>query len=124
MENCLTPELVLEQESRLYRAIRSGDIAELDQLLHDDLLFVLPDGRTVTKEEDLAAYRDGSLKVGELSPSLEKLNIIGDVAVVTLTKNLSGTFNDAPFELVYRYIRFWKKSDEGIKVVGGSATPI
>ncbi len=46
------------------------------------------------------------------------------MAVVTLTMKLTGKFDNMPFEGHYRYIRFWKKFDKGIKVVGGSGIAI
>lgn len=124
MNNKLTENSILEQENKLYRAIKDGDVTALDHLLHDKLLFILPSGETITKEIDLNTYRDGALKVDELLPETENLNIIDDMAVITLTMKLKGKFNEVPFEAGYRYIRFWKKFDDGIKVVGGSGMAI
>ena len=124
MDNKLTENSILEQENKLYSAIKDSDITALDQLLHDDLLFILPSGQTITKEIDLDTYRDGALKIDELLPEIENLNIIDDMAVITLTMKLKGKFNEMPFEANYRYIRFWKKFGDGIKVVGGSGRAI
>lgn len=124
MDNILTENGILEQENKLYSAIKDGNITALDELLHDDLLFILPSGETITKEQDLDTYRDGALKVDELLPEVEKLNIIGDMAVITLIIKLSGKFNGVPFQAGFRYIRFWKKFGDGIKVVGGSGRAI
>ncbi|ACU02424.1 MULTISPECIES: nuclear transport factor 2 family protein [Pedobacter] len=124
MDNKLTENSILEQENKLHSAIKNGNITALDQLLHDDLLFILPSGETITKEMDLNTYRNGALKVDELLPDIEKLNIIDDMAVITLSIKLSGKFNDVPFEASYRYIRVWKKFGDGIKVIGGSGIAI
>ncbi|TCC97224.1 nuclear transport factor 2 family protein [Pedobacter hiemivivus] len=124
MDNILTENGILEQENKLYSAIKDGNIIALDELLHDDLLFILPSGETITKEQDLDTYRDGALKVDELLPEVEKLNIIGDMAVITLIIKLCGKFNGVPFQAGFRYIRFWKKFGDGIKVVGGSGRAI
>ncbi len=101
MDNILTAYGILEQENRLYSAIKDGNVTELEHLLHNDLLFILPSGATITKEIDLATYRDGALKVDELLPEVEKLNIIDDMAVITLTMKLNGKFNGVPFEANY-----------------------
>lgn len=124
MDHKLTENYILEQENRLYSAIKDGNITELDQLLHEDLLFILPTGETITKEIDLATYRNGALKVDELLPEVESLNVIDDMAVITLKMKLNGKFNEVPFEANFRYIRFWKKFGDGIKVVGGSGIAI
>ena len=124
MDNILTEKDILEQENKLYSAIKEGNITLLDKLLHDDLLFIIPSGETITKEKDLDTYRKGALKVNELLPEVVNLNIIDDMAVITLIIKLSGKFNEVPFEASYRYIRFWKKFGDGVKVVGGSGIAI
>lgn len=124
MDNKITKEEIIEQENKLYKAIKQSDIEMLNELLHNDLLFILPNGEAITKEVDLKTYRDGLLKIDELHPNIENLNTIEDLAVITLTIELKGSFNNEPFEAKYRYIRFWKKFQNGIKVVGGSGIAI
>lgn len=70
------------------------------------------------------SHRNGSLEGEELHPEVEKLHIMDDMAVITLTMKLKGKFNDLPFEGKYRYIRFRKKLGDGIKVVGGSGIAV
>ncbi len=124
MDQILTAADILEQENKLYKAIKESNVSMLDELLHTDLLFIIPGGEVITKEMDLKAYRDGALKIEALEPEVENLNIIGNNAIIILTMKLKGTFNEVPFEAAYRYIRFWKKSGEGIKVIGGSGIAI
>ena len=120
MDKKITIDLVLEQENKLYRAIQDGNVSMLDELLHKDLLFIIPSGEVITKEIDLKTYQDGMLKIDELTPKTENLHIIDDVAVITLTMKLKGKYDDVAFEATYRYIRFWKKFDGGLRVIGGS----
>ena len=120
----ITKDEILNLENTLYEAIKNRDTEVLDILLHADLLFIIPSGQTVTKEMDLQTYREGNLKIEELIPEVEELNIIADLAVITLRIQLKGNYNNEPFEVKYKYIRFWKKFPEGIKVVGGSGAAI
>ncbi|MDR2284183.1 MAG: nuclear transport factor 2 family protein [Sphingobacterium sp.] len=120
----MTKAAILELENRLYTAIKESDLQALDELLHQDLLFMVPGGGVITKEIDLKTYRDGQLQVIELLPQIEDLHIIDDTAVITLTIEMKGNYNGQPFEAKYRYIRFWKHTSEGIKVIGGSGTQI
>lgn len=120
----MTKKEILDLENRLYNAIKESDIQTLDELLHHDLLFIAPSGDVITKEIDLKTYREGQLKIHELIPEVENLNIIDDMAAVTLTLELKGNYIGQPFEAKYRYIRFWKEFPEGIKVVGGSGIQI
>lgn len=120
----MTEKEILNLENRLYEAIKNSDVKELDELLHHDLLFIIPSGETITKEMDLETYRNGKLKIHELIPNVEELKIIDDLAVITLQMSLKGTYSDESFEAKYRYIRFWKECSDGIKVVGGSGISI
>lgn len=120
----VTKNEILNLENKLYEAMKNSNIEVLDNLLHADLLFVTPSGQTISKEMDLQTYREGNLKINELIPSVEELNIIDDLAIITLQMKLKGSYNNESFEANYRYIRFWKKFPEGIKVVGGSGIAI
>lgn len=120
----MTNNEILDLESRLYSAIKESNIKILDELLHHDLLFISPQGEIITKEMDLKTYQDGQLKINELIPEVENLNIINDTAVVTLTLALKGNYTGEAFEAKYRYIRFWKEFPEGIKVIGGSGIQV
>ncbi|WP_113661328.1 nuclear transport factor 2 family protein [Pedobacter nanyangensis] len=120
----MTKDEILNLEHRLYQAIKESDVQVLDELLHENLLFVSPGGDVVTKEIDLNTYRNGDLNINELTPTVENLNIIDDMAVITLTIALKGSYKEQPFGAKYRYIRFWKEFPSGIKVIGGSGTRI
>ncbi len=111
---------ILKREKLLYKAIKESDIELLDELLHDDLLFVIPSGEVITKEKDLQSYRDGRLKIIELIPNAETVHIINDVAVITLTMELRGNYDGQEFASTYRYFRCWQSFPTGIKVIGGS----
>jgi len=117
-------EDILKLENQLFEAMKSADIEALDNLLHNDLLFIIPSGEVINKEKDLESYRTGNLKIIELQPDVEHLNIIDDVAIINLKLKLNGSFSGDPFEAQFRYIRFWKEFEDGIKVIGGSGIAI
>lgn len=56
-----------EAERRLIKAMKQSNIADLNKLLHDDLLFVIPTGDTITKEMDLENYRSGHMQIDSLT---------------------------------------------------------
>ncbi|MDQ1143005.1 nuclear transport factor 2 family protein [Pedobacter agri] len=125
MNNILiTKNNILAHEELLYSAMKNGNINVLDELLHNDLLFIVPSGDVITKEIDLDTYREGKLKIIELFPEIENLNIISDTAVVTVVMEIKGEYDGEKFEAKYRYIRFWKQFDDGVKVIGGSGIAI
>jgi hypothetical protein len=42
-------EEIIESENKLIQGIKTSDIELLDKFLHDDLLFLAPNGQAVTK---------------------------------------------------------------------------
>jgi ketosteroid isomerase-like protein len=117
-------EAVVNAEIKLLNAIRNGDLEILESMLHDDLLFNLSDGNTITKEQDLNLYRSGKLKIHSLETADQLINIIGDTAVVTVTISLNGEFDCSIIQGVLRYIRVWKQFGESLKVIAGSCVAL
>lgn len=115
-------EAVVNAEIELLTAIKNADILTLESILHDDLLFNLPDGNTITKDFDLESYRSGKMKVEALEASDQIISIIQDSAVVAVTVSLKGFFGEYPIDGAYRYIRVWKQFDGELKVIAGSCT--
>lgn len=113
-------ETVVNAEIELLAAIKNSDVSALDKSLHDDLLFNLPTGQTITKEFDLNTYRSGKMKIDSLEASDQIINIISDTAVVAVTISLKGAFDNNPINGAFRYIRVWKQFDENLKVIAGS----
>ncbi|KAF2516348.1 nuclear transport factor 2 family protein [Flavobacterium zhairuonense] len=117
-------EAVVNAEIELLTAIKNADVSTLEKMLHDDLLFSLPDGNTITKNFDLDSYRSGKMQVESLEASDQIINIIGDTAVVAVTVSLRGVYDNTPINGVLKYIRVWKRFDEGLKVIAGSCVPL
>ncbi|REH00062.1 nuclear transport factor 2 family protein [Flavobacterium aquicola] len=111
---------IVNAENELLSAIKNIDISVLERVLHDNLLFNLPNGQTITKDADLAGYRAGKMKIDFLEASNQVINIIGDSAVVCVSILLKGTYDNSPLDGNYRYIRVWKQFDDGLKVIAGS----
>jgi ketosteroid isomerase-like protein len=117
-------EDVVTAEIELLTAIKNADVSTLEKILHDDLLFNLPDGNTITKSFDLDSYRSGKMKIESLEASDQIINIIGDTAVVAVVVSLKGTYDANPINGVFKYIRVWKQFDENLKVIAGSCIPL
>lgn len=117
-------ETIVNAEIELLTAIKTADIPTLDKMLHDDLLFNLPDGQTITKELDLNSYRSGKMKIDVLEASDQIINIIDDVAVVSVIVMLRGTYDGNVLNGAFKYIRVWKQFDESLKVIAGSCVTL
>ena len=111
---------IISLENRLIEAIKTSDVQFLDRILHDDLLFIAPNGQTITKQMDLASHRAGEMVVDELVPTFEDIRIIDDSAVVVVVYDTKGKMLGNPIVGQFRYIRVWKLFPDGLKVIGGS----
>ncbi|UUC44745.1 nuclear transport factor 2 family protein [Flavobacterium cerinum] len=120
----LNQQKILEIENRLLEAMKKSDVEILEQLLHDDLLFVLPGGEVITKEMDLETHKSGNLVLEEITSAIEAIKEIGENVVVTLSSRISGTMSGQKFEGNFRYLRVWKIVDNQLKVIAGSCMAI
>lgn len=111
---------IVNAEIELLTAIKNADVTVLKQILHDDLLFNMPDGQTITKEFDLNSYRSGKMKIDSLEASDQIINIIDDTAVVAVSVSLKGTYDNNPVNGVFKYIRVWKQFGADLKIIAGS----
>ena len=114
------PEIVA-LETRIRAAQLDADIAALDALISDDLLFTGPDGQLGTKTQDLEAHRTGVLRFRAHEPEELSVRRVGDdIAVVALRTKLSVEVNGTLVSGTYRYTRVWAREDGHTwRVVGG-----
>lgn len=119
-----TREQIILNEDRLLTAIQNGDIENLDLLLHEDLLFNLPNGVTITKAMDMETYTSGNLVVHAILSSEQQINLIKDTAVVSVKIELKAVYTSQSIEGIFRYLRVWKLFDQEWKVIAGSCVAI
>ena len=123
MDQNLEDEIVAREDA-LLRAITTNDVALLDDVLHDDLLFNGPDGQTGTKAQDLANYRSGGIQLRRAEASDRVVSSIGDDVVVAVTVALEGSYLGVPLDGRYRYLRVWKRIGSTWRVIAGSVVPL
>ncbi|HEY5455963.1 MAG TPA: nuclear transport factor 2 family protein [Acidothermaceae bacterium] len=107
-------------EEQLRQAMLTSDLEVLDALIDPDLLFVLADGTVVDKQADVHAHRSGHVRITQLDPSDQRIDVHNSAAVVTVMMAATGSFGGVPFQGRYRYLRFWCETATGWRVVGGS----
>jgi ketosteroid isomerase-like protein len=120
----ISKEYIIEVEQKLIKAIASSDISSLDKALHDDLLFIAPNGQVITKQMDIASHKAGAMVVEKIVPTIEAINILDDCAIVVIVYDTKGKMLGTPIEGKFRYIRIWKLIDGTLKVIGGSCLQI
>lgn len=113
-------------EGELRAAQLGADVAALDRLISEDLLFTGPDGALATKADDLAAYKEGIIRITVHEPEELHVRRVGsDVFLVALRTRLAGNYAGTPFSGVARYTRVWSREAGHWRIVGGhvSMTP-
>ena len=115
---------IVAREDALLRAITTNDVALLDDLLHDDLLFNGPDGQTSTKAQDLANYRSGGIQLRRAEATDRLIRAIGGDAVVAVTVTLEGSYLGVRIDGRYRYLRVWQHAGGAWRVIGGSVVAL
>lgn len=108
-------------EAQLRDAQLTADVAVLDVLIADELLFTGPDGRLGTKAQDLDAHASGLVRFRAHQPEELRVRRVGpDVAVVALRTRLVVEVAGTLMSGTYRYTRIWAREQGGRwQVVGG-----
>ena len=117
---------ILACEADLRAAMLANDVAALDRLLDDALVFTALDGTVATKQDDLDAHRVRRLRLTRLDPSDRRVVRCGAAAVVSVRVEIEGTYDGAPVGGALRYTRVWCERPGGAwRIVAGhmSAVP-
>jgi ketosteroid isomerase-like protein len=119
------PEIVA-LESQLRAAQLAADVAVLQRLIADELLFTGPDGSLGTKEQDLQAHGSGAVRFRSHEPEELRIRRVGDdVAIAALRARLAVEVVGALVRGTYRYTRVWAREGGGPwRVVGGHVSDV
>ncbi|TCK23080.1 ketosteroid isomerase-like protein [Ancylobacter aquaticus] len=118
-------ESVEAAERLLCEAALAGDVAALDALLADDLVFVNQFGHVLSKEDDLDLHRTGAFRLETLAFSAYRLSPIAPgVVLAVLRAEATGTAGGAPFEATLRFTRIWRQDPAGWRVASAHSTAI
>lgn len=111
---------IRQHEEALRKAMLTSDVAALDSLIADGLIFVGPTGEVFRKQDDLALHRSGrqSLSVAEW----RSVDVVmrDRSAVALVDADLAGSIDGTAFHGRFRYCRFWARTGSGWQVLGGS----
>ncbi len=110
---------VEEYEDRLRQAQLTGDVAVLEQLLDDDLVFTTVAGSVVGKKDDLELHRSGRLRITKMEPSESRVLTLGTVAVVSVQMEAEAVLDGICTSGRLRYTRVWTQRPDGWRIVAG-----
>jgi len=115
---------ILACEAELRLAQLNSDVAVLDRLLDDSLMFTSIDGTLASKSDDLSLHRSGRLRIIRMDPSDRHLLHLGATSVVSVRMNAEAIMNDVPVTATLRYTRIWHKRTEGWRLVAGHMSSV
>lgn len=115
---------IIECEKRLLEALKTSNINILGELLHDNLIFNIPTGETITKVMDIENYRVGIFKISEIIATDYVIKSIDDITTVALTIFLKAEYESQIVEGKFKYLRVWKLVENSWKVIAGSGFQI
>jgi len=117
---------IVGREAEIRAAQLAADVAALDDLIADELLFTGPDGQLGAKAQDLEAHRSGVVRFREHEPEELRVRLVGrDVAVAALRARLAVEVAGTLVRGTYRYTRVWARELGGAwRVVGGHVSEI
>jgi ketosteroid isomerase-like protein len=115
---------IVQMEERLRAAMLASNVAELDALIDDRLLFVVPNGDLYRKADDLAFHQSGETTFSQIELADIQIELYGETAVVVVLANLAGTFKGDAFAGHSRYTRTWIRSAQGWRIVSGSVCSV
>lgn len=115
---------IISYENRLIEAMKTSNVAELDALIDDDLLFTGHNGMIFTKQMDLDAHRSGDIEIFSIDTSEQVIKVIDDVAIVSVLKNISGSFFGETQVGIFRFTRVWKLREGQWKIIAGHSTQV
>jgi ketosteroid isomerase-like protein len=115
----MTDDPILAREAELREAILANDVAALNRLIDDALVFTTLEGTVIGKQDDLDAHRARRLRLTRLEPSDRRVLRCGTTAIVCVRMELKGTWDGAPVGGALRYTRVWCERPDGWRVIAG-----
>ena len=115
---------ILACEGQLREAQLTGDVAVLDRLLDDLLLFTNLDGTLASKNDDLSLHRSGRLRIVRMDPSDRHLLHLRETSVVSVRMNAEAIMNGVPVAATLRYTRIWHRRTDGWRLVAGHMSAV
>jgi len=104
-------------ETALQRALLANDVAALDDMLHDQVRFIGPDGLTINKQQDMDAHRRGELVFSAVDQLERDTQVIDGVGITRAELRLVGTVGGAPVDVTLVYTRTWLPTPVGWLIV-------
>jgi ketosteroid isomerase-like protein len=109
-------------EARRYQAMIAGDLAALDALLADDLLYVHSSGAAEDKQAFLGSLRGGQLRYKKITPEGVSVRDAGRLAIVRGRSAVEVERDGKPQAFRIHFTAIYEKSAAGWRLSGWQST--
>ena len=104
---------IINIEERLRQAMLASNVSVLDELLAPEIIITNHLGQLLEKQDDLAAHESGLIKINELKPSEQHIQIHGEVTSIAVRMQITGSYDGNPSNGDFRFTRVWAISSSG-----------
>ncbi len=118
----ITAEEALDAEDVRYNAMMKNDIAALERMLGDELVYIYSNGKIDGKKEFLETLRSGKLRFKIMQRSGETLRDYGCVSIITGTAHFEVTMDGKEIGADLSFTSQWAKRDGKLQFIGWQAT--
>lgn len=116
---------VINHEEKLRQAMLNSDVAALNDLLADDLIFTSHLGQFLNKQDDLEAHESGIVKIIEIVPSEQHIKVLEGAAIVSVKVHMLGSIGGSTSEGDFRFTRIWlRKPNEKWQVIAAHSSVV
>jgi ketosteroid isomerase-like protein len=104
-----TEQAIMHLEQDRVDAVVKGDLAALERIFADDLLYTHSNARQETKQQFLESVKSGNIKYEAMKHSDLKVQLFGDTAVMRGKSDIKGVANGQSFAFPIRFITVYVK---------------
>jgi len=115
---------ILGLEDKRFAAMIARDLAALEKLTHDQLLYTHSSGLTDTKASWLESIKAGKAKYKSVDCSERKVRFLGEVALVNGKAAIEVEVDGKPRSLRLVFLNAWTRTPQGWKFVAWQSCPL
>ena len=120
----ITAEEALKAEDARFAAQMAGDVAAMQRLFGDDLVYIHSSALVDTKASFIESIRSGNVKYRSMKRGEVKVRTYGCIAIVTASANFEVTARGQELSLHLLYHAVWAKRAAGPQFVSWQATRV
>ena len=115
---------ILALEEKRCAAMAANDVATLEKLFHEALIYTHSSAVVDTRASYLEALKSGHTRYHSVQRSDEKVRVCGDSALVTGRAIIDVTVKGEKKHLDTRFLDVWTKTPQGWKFIAWQSTKL